>query len=179
MASIRRKKRKWQPVKISFGFVIFAIMFVYMLIRIIMSLGDHDLSVFQVEESNYDTNFTATGLAVRKETLNYSSTSGYVCYYIRDGEKVAKGASVYSVDETGSMQDALFDVQNSGSSVLSDNDYKDLSKQIQIFQKYMNLKIPWTIRFWKCMKIWRLSSYLQTSHLIQLFQLRNQMSAVL
>ena len=47
MASIRRKKRKWQPVKISFGFVIFAIMFVYMLIRIIMSLGDHDLSVFQ------------------------------------------------------------------------------------------------------------------------------------
>ena len=134
MASIRRKKRKWQPVKISFGFVIFAIMFVYMLIRIIMSLGDHDLSVFQVEESNYDTNFTATGLAVRKETLNYSSTSGYVCYYIRDGEKVAKGASVYSVDETGSMQDALFDVQNSGSSVLSDNDYKDLSKQIQIFK---------------------------------------------
>ena len=78
MASIRRKKRKWQPVKISFGFIIFAIMFVYMLIRIIMSLGDHDLSVFQVEESNYDTNFTATGLAVRKETLNYSSTSAII-----------------------------------------------------------------------------------------------------
>lgn len=105
-----------------------------MLIRIIISMNDHDLSVFQVEESSYDTNFTVPGLAVRKETLNYSSTSGYICYYIRDGEKVAKGSSVYSVDETGSMYDALYEVQNSNNTSLSANDYNDLSKQIQIFK---------------------------------------------
>ena len=70
MTSIKRKVRKRQPVKISFGFIIFAIMFIYMLIRIIISMNDHDLSVFQVEESSYDTNFTVPGLAVRKETLN-------------------------------------------------------------------------------------------------------------
>ena len=134
MASIKRKNRKRQPVRISFGFVIFAIMFVYMLVRIIMSVNDHDLSVFQVEESSYDTNFTATGLAIRKETLNYSSTSGYICYYIRDGEKVSKGSSVYSVDETGSMYDALYEVQNSSKDLLSAQNYDDLSKQIQIFK---------------------------------------------
>lgn len=134
MTSIKRKVRKRQPVKISFGFIIFAIMFIYMLIRIIISMNDHDLSVFQVEESSYDTNFTVPGLAVRKETLNYSSTSGYICYYIRDGEKVAKGSSVYSVDETGSMYDALYEVQNSNNTSLSANDYNDLSKQIQIFK---------------------------------------------
>jgi putative membrane fusion protein len=99
-----------------------------------MRFNDTDLAVFQVEQSTYDTNFTKTGLALRTETLNYSSKSGYVCYYIRDGEKVSKGSNVYSIDETGSMYDALYDVQNSSDSGLSSDDYEDLSKQIQIFK---------------------------------------------
>lgn len=134
MASIKRKDQKKQPVKISFGFVIFAIIFIYMFIRIIMSANDDDLSIFEVEESSYDVNFTETGLAIRQETLNYSSTSGYICYYVGDGERVAKGSNVYSVDETGSMYDALYEVQNSDEQTLSDEDYDNLSSQIEIFK---------------------------------------------
>ncbi len=134
MASIKRKVRKKQPIKISFGFIIFAIIFVYMVIRIIMSINDTELSIFQVEESSYDINFTETGLAIRQETLNYSSTSGYVCYYIRDGERVSKGSNVYSVDETGSMSDAIYEVQNSSDQVLSEEDYDTLNSQIEIFK---------------------------------------------
>lgn len=133
MATIKRKIKRPQPVKISFGFLIFAFVFVYMLVRILMSLNDRELSVFQVEESSYDTDFTKTGLAVRQEVFDYCSKSGYICYYIRDGEKVAKGSSVYSVDETGSMYDALYDVQNSNENLLTDKEYNNISSQIKFF----------------------------------------------
>lgn len=134
MATIKRKKKKPQPIKISFGFIIFTFIFIYMLIRILISINDRDITIFEVEESSYGTDFTATGLAIRQESFSYSPKSGYVCYYIRDGEKVAKGASVYSIDETGSMYDALYDVQNSDQDLLTDKEYDDISKQIEIFK---------------------------------------------
>lgn len=134
MATIKRKNPKPAPIKISFGFILFSIIFVYMLIRIALSFNDHDLSIFQVEESSYDTDFTATGIAIRNERLEYSSTSGYVCYYIRDGEKVSKNSNVYSIDETGSMYDALYDVQNNNKNLMTDKEFDDISGQIQLFK---------------------------------------------
>lgn len=134
MATIKRKNPKPAPIKISFGFILFSIILIYMIIRIAISAGDHDLSIFQVEESSYDTDFTATGIAIRNERLEYSSTSGYVCYYIRDGEKVSKNSNVYSIDETGSMYDALYDVQNNNKDLMSDKEFNDISDQIQLFK---------------------------------------------
>ena len=81
---IKRKKRKKKPIQIGFGFYLFSIMFVYMLIRIIMSVNNVDTGVFQVEESSYDTDFKKTGIILRNEKLKTSTSSGYVCYYIRE-----------------------------------------------------------------------------------------------
>ncbi|MGN0395244.1 MAG: HlyD family efflux transporter periplasmic adaptor subunit [Coprococcus sp.] len=134
MLTIKRKNPKPLHLKISFGFVLFTIIFIYMIIRIAMSVNDHELSIFQVEESSYDTDFTATGIAIRNESFNYSDTSGYVCYYIRDGEKVSKGSNVYSIDETGSMYDALYDVQSNNKDLLTDKEYNDISSQIRMFK---------------------------------------------
>ncbi len=133
MATIKRKKKQPQPIKISFGFIIFGFIFIYMLVRILISFHDRELSIFQVEESSYDSDFTKTGLALRQEVFDYCSKSGYVCYYIRDGEKVAKGSSVYSIDETGSMYDAIYDLQNKQENLLTEKDYNDISNQIEIF----------------------------------------------
>lgn len=134
MATIKRKHPKPASFKISFGLVLFSIIFVYMLVRVMLSFNESNLSIFQVEESSYDTDFSATGIAIRKERLEKSSISGYVCYYIRDGEKVSKGSNVYSVDETGTMYDALYDVQKNKKELLTDNEYDEISSQIQFFK---------------------------------------------
>ena len=72
---IKRKKRKKKPIQIGFGFYLFSIMFVYMLIRIIMSVNNVDTGVFQVEESSYDTDFKKTGIILRNEKLKTSTSS--------------------------------------------------------------------------------------------------------
>ncbi len=134
MATIRRKDQKRSPLKISFGFILFTIILIYMIIRIAMSVNDHDMSIFQVEESSYDTDFTATGIAIRDEKLEYTNSSGYVCYYIRDGEKVSKSSNVYSIDETGSMSDAIDDIQTENKNLLTEKEFDDISSQIRLFK---------------------------------------------
>ena len=131
---IKRKKRKKKPIQIGFGFYLFSIMFVYMLIRIIMSVNNVDTGVFQVEESSYDTDFKKTGIILRNEKLKTSTSSGYVCYYIRNGEKVSKNSNVYSIDETGSMHDALYEAQNGDGYSLSETEKKDITDQITMFK---------------------------------------------
>lgn len=133
-APIRRKKRKKKPIQIGFGFYLFSIMFVYMLIRIIMSVNNVDTGVFQVEESSYDTDFKKTGIILRNEKIKNSTSSGYVCYYIRNGEKVSKNSNVYSIDETGSMHDALYEAQNGDGYSLSETEKKDITDQITMFK---------------------------------------------
>ena len=131
---IKRKKRKKKPIQIGFGFYLFSIMFVYMLIRIIISVNNVDTGVFQVEDISYDTDFKKTGIILRNEKLKTSTSSGYVCYYIRNGEKVSKNSNVYSIDETGSMHDALNEAQNGDGYSLSETEKKDITDQITMFK---------------------------------------------
>ena len=81
-----------------------------------------------------DTDFTATGLAVRSETVITASATGTPCYYIRDGEKVSKGANIYAIDSSGSMQAAMSDMQENGSALLTSADYTSLNNQIKMFK---------------------------------------------
>ena len=102
MATIKRKKQKTKielpKLKMpGFGTFLFALVFIYILIRVVAYVNDSDPIIFTVEQSTYDTDFTATGLAVRSETVITASATGTPCYYIRDGEKVSKGANIYAL----------------------------------------------------------------------------------
>lgn len=134
---LRRKYKKYMPVKISFGFIIFGIIFIYMLIRIVMSIKEEDIATYQVVKSNYDSGFTETGIAIRSETINCSTSSGYIYYYINDGQKVSKGSNVYSVDGTGAMADVLGDVTYDTSIINSDK-FSEIDSQIEIFKSQVS-----------------------------------------
>ena len=60
---------------------------------------------YQVREGSLSTNNIFTAIALREEKVFYSSLSGYLNYYAREGEKVATGNLVYAVDESGRLQD--------------------------------------------------------------------------
>ena len=81
MATIKRKKQKTKielpKLKMpGFGTFLFALVFIYILIRVVAYVNDSDPIIFTVEQSTYDTDFTATGLAVRSETVSNERHAG-------------------------------------------------------------------------------------------------------
>lgn len=134
---LRRKHKKHMPVKVSFGFLIFAIILIYMVVRIVISLNEEEIATYQVVKSDYDSGFTKTGIAIRSESINYSAYSGYIYYYIYDGEKVSKGSNVYAVDGTGAMADALGDITYD-SSIVNSEKFADIDSRIEIFKSQVS-----------------------------------------
>ncbi len=139
MATIKRKKKmsdfKKPELKMSgFGAILFTIVFIYILIMIINSINSSSPVIFTVEQSSYDTDFTATGLAIRKETLVTAKVSGMPYYYVRDGQKVSKSSNIYAMDSSGSIQDAMETIQANGGDAFTSDDYSNLKKQIKMFK---------------------------------------------
>lgn len=139
MATIKRKKENTHielpKFKMpGFGTFLFTLVFIYILIRVIAYVNDTNPIIFTVEQSTYDTDFTATGLAIRNETIISASATGSPCYYIRDGEKVSKGASIYAIDSSGSMQAVMENLQDNPDSLLTSADYSNLTDQIKMFK---------------------------------------------
>lgn len=139
MATIRKKKKlsdiKTPELKLpSFGAILFTIVFIYLLIMIISSMNNKAPVIFTVEQSSYDTDFTATGLAIRSETIISAKVSGMPYYYVRDGQKVSKNSNIYAMDSSGSFQNAMSSIQASGEDILTGSDYSNLKNQIKMFK---------------------------------------------
>lgn len=122
-----------RPLNINIGLVIFIVIFFYLIVEIVISVKKVTPSVYCVERSYIDNNFYVTGIAIRQERLINATDSGYVSYYIRDGERVGKNATVYTIDETGSIYDHLS--QAGGDNIsLSQKDYELLKNRITMFR---------------------------------------------
>ncbi|MBD8972849.1 MAG: hypothetical protein EGQ63_03315, partial [Clostridiales bacterium] len=98
-----RSHKSSNEFRVNIGTIIFAIIFLYIVIRIIISLQKESLSIYEVQNSYIDTNINVTALIAREEELVDAASSGYVSYYVRDGEKIGKNKTVYTIDETGSI----------------------------------------------------------------------------
>lgn len=123
--------------KLNIGNIIFIIIFIYVLIRIIMSLQKETLSIYEVQNSYIDTNINATALIVREEKLVNSDSSGYVSYYVRDGEKIGKDKTVYTIDETGSVYQQIKDADTDALS-MSQDALTEVRTRISTFENYFD-----------------------------------------
>ncbi len=129
---------KFRPqMKLNIGLVIFGVLFIYMIIIVVRSINTDTYAICEVEKSYIDTNIKSTGLAIRQEKLINSSDSGYISYYIRDGQRVAKQATVYTIDETGSVYDTLADLALDSENLDSEQ-YTEIRNRISMFSSYYN-----------------------------------------
>lgn len=134
----RRYKQKYSnEFKLNIGTVIYIIIFIYVFIRIIMSLQKETLSIYEVQNSYIDTNINSTALIVREEKLITADTSGYVSYYVRDGEKIGKNKTVYTIDETGSVYEKIKDT-DTDALTMSDNALTEVRTRISTFENYFD-----------------------------------------
>lgn len=126
-----------ESFKINIGTIIYIIIFIYILIRVIMSVSKESLSIYEVQNSYIDTNISATALIVRSEELVNADSSGYVSYYVRDGEKIGKGKTIYTIDETGSVYEKIKDADSEDLS-MSNDALTEIRTRISNFENYFN-----------------------------------------
>ncbi len=120
-------------IKINAATCVVAAILLYVIICIIRMAAKEPISIYRVSKSNVNNNITLNAIAVRDEQLIKTPQAGYVCYYIRDGEKVKNGATVCTVDETGSLINVVSD-SDEFEALLTKDDYQDIRELISLYK---------------------------------------------
>lgn len=137
LLNVQKKIKYSNGFKLNIGTVIFIIIFIYLVIRIGISLQKESLSIYEVQNSYIDTNINTTALIVREEKLINADTSGYISYFVREGEKVGKNKTIYSIDETGKIYEQMKEME--GDSVkMSDESLDEIRTRISNFENYFD-----------------------------------------
>jgi hypothetical protein len=100
---VKFKKRK----SINIGIIVFLILFLYIAINVSIYFTKEQLSIYEVHEGTTAIDNRINALILRDEQIITSGNAGYVSYYQKEGARVAKNASVYSLDDSGRMIDVL------------------------------------------------------------------------
>ncbi len=133
MADNGRKITQYRrPVNLNIGMLIFAAIFIYVVVCVFMYFRTDHIVGYSVKEGSLSSNSIFKGIALRTEEIVTGSDAGYINYFAREGERVAKGDLVYTVDETGRLSDYMH-TSESGENSLSDADLTELKNEITSF----------------------------------------------
>lgn len=133
MADNGRKITKYRrPLNLNIGMLIFAAIFVYVVVCVVMYFRTDHVVGYSVVEGSLSSNSIFRGIALRTEDVVTGNDAGYVNYFAREGERVASGDLVYSIDETGRLADYM-QTSESGENSLSDSDLTELKTEITAF----------------------------------------------
>ena len=133
LAGTRNNITKYRkPINLNIGMVIFAVIFIYVVVCVIMYLSTDHVVGYEVKEGSLSSNKIYKGIALRDEEIVNSSSAGYVNYYAREGERTAVGNLIYTVDETGKLSDYI-QTSETGENSLSEEDLYSLKTEISAF----------------------------------------------
>lgn len=121
-----------RPINLNIGMIIFAVIFVYIIICVFMYFSTEHVVGYEVKEGSLSYNNVYRGIALRTEQIVNSTTAGYTNYYAREGERIAVGDLVYTIDETGKLADYI-KTNETGENSLSDHDLMELKSEIESF----------------------------------------------
>ena len=140
MADNRNKITKYRrPLNLNIGMIIFATIFIYVVICVITYLRTEHIVGYNVQEGSLTSNSIYKGIAVRAEEIVPCTNAGYVNYFTREGERVGVGNLVYTIDETGRLSDFI-NANESGENSLSDEDLSELRTEITSFTSRFDRK---------------------------------------
>ncbi len=125
-------KKYRKPLNLNIGMIIFVIIFVYVVVCVFLYLGSSPVMRYEVKEGALTADTIYRGVALREETVVSTDAAGYINYYAREGERVANGDLVYTVDETGRLNEYLEDL-NQGENTLSDRELAEFRSEIVNF----------------------------------------------
>lgn len=126
---ITQIKKYRRPLNLNIGMIIFAAILIYMVISIGLYFRQNSIVPYVVQEGYLTKNQIYTAFAIRDEVTVSAQKSGYVNYYAREGERVAAGNLVYSIDETGKLADYIGQKQT-GENALSEKELGKLRNEL-------------------------------------------------
>ncbi len=122
----RRRKKRSQSGKTMnrLEVLIFGAMTLYIIVILISYFQSDTIMGYTVQLGSLSEQKTYTGIALREEQTISCTKTGYINYYIREGERVSSRDTVYSIDESGKLAELL------ASQDMSENEYsnEDLSQ---------------------------------------------------
>lgn len=146
--SVKKKKRKQNRVvrfgkrhSINIGVIIFVLIFLYVLFYIAMYLSRERVAIYEVVEgkSTIISNHSYNGFVVRNETPVNATSSGYVNFYVKDGGRVSKTTTVYSLDEKGTLSKLLEDSEDEDGNMLSKENVEQISYDMNQFTSHFDM----------------------------------------
>ena len=109
--------------------IIFGVIFIYVIVCVIMYFQTGHIVRYEVQEGSLAVDNVYRGVIIRNETVMYNQAAGYVNYYAREGERLAKNSLVYIVDETGRLS-TEFETTDTGENSLSNKDLAEFRSEI-------------------------------------------------
>lgn len=119
-----RKKRQ-----INITLILFLLILVYVIIVGIIYLRRTHTVRYEVVEGALASTTIYRGVILRDELLVSNTAPGYVNYLAREGQRVAVGDLVYTVDETGTLNEFI-EAQSLGENTLSDRELSEFRTDI-------------------------------------------------
>lgn len=134
-------KKKSRVVKyrrrrsINIGVVIFSLVFIYIIFYVASYFARDKVSIYEVIEgkSTVTSGSLYKGFAMRTETIVNAETSGYVNFYVKDGSRVSKTTTVYTLDESGTLKELLENTDSEDAETLSEENRAQLNYEIGQF----------------------------------------------
>lgn len=118
--------------QLNIGIVIFGTIFIYLVATIIMYITAPRISVYEVRQGSILKDNAYTGLAIRKESIVYADSAGYINYYVEDSSKVRVGTDVYTLSEEKlTFKDTVSDEE----SPLTQEERHSLTYKIQAYNE--------------------------------------------
>lgn len=94
--SVNIKKYKARR-ELNLGIFLFAIVFIYLVVNIILFFTNTRVSVYEVREGSIVKDNSYTGLIIREETAIPADDDGYISYYQNENSKVRNGMNIYAL----------------------------------------------------------------------------------
>ena len=111
------------------SFLIFGALAIYIIVLVFTYFNSKQIMGYEVQMGSLSISKTYTGFAIRDEEIITSPYTGYINYYVREGERVSVDDTVYSIDESGKLAD-LLNESELGETAYSDADLSDFRNTI-------------------------------------------------
>lgn len=101
---------------INIGMIVFAAIFVYITVYMIIYLARDKVTIYEVVmgKNASMTNKSYTGLVLRDEHVVNAETSGYINYFVKENNRVSLLSNVYAIDESGTINTILSNASENG-----------------------------------------------------------------
>lgn len=125
---------------INVGVIVFAAILIYISVYMIVYFSRDKVTIYEVVmgKNASITNKTYTGLILRGEQVVNTDKSGYLNYFVGEGERVSLSSTVYTVDESGMINNILSEASESGTVVYTSENELELRNLISKYTLSQN-----------------------------------------